>query len=101
MGRMGGMEGTAMTEKQAEVAGHEWTPDSFYACCSCGEWCCAYSDEYHGEGSVGRDYCLGQHAAHLAALASQVPAQPPAPTKTNECGHPAQCIGLDAKGVGC
>jgi hypothetical protein len=60
-----------MSDKQAEVKGHEWTPDSRQACCSCGKWCCANSGEYHGIETAARELCQEQHAAHLAALASQ------------------------------
>jgi len=96
-----------MSDKQAEVKGHEYLPQGKHLICSCG----LYYD-------IGENRIIGskeQHAAHLAALASQpehretvcavhhvhlcgicfpgalasqVPAQPPAQT-TEKCGAPA------------
>lgn len=67
-----------MSDKQAEVKGHEWIywahrPDLGY--CNCGNL-------GHPMAYVTSE----QHAAQVSVLASQVPAQPPAP-RNCICGH--------------
>jgi hypothetical protein len=61
-----------MSDKQAEVKGHEWIQDKKYpniGVCSC---------QPNRDGFMNK-LAWQAHLASLAALASQVPAQPPAP----------------------
>ena len=64
-----------MSEAAGKVMGHEWRDASYHCCCECG-WSCSRNMT----GAHVASYCKNQHAAHLAALASQVPAQPQAPS---------------------